>query len=197
MNSANWLPCARLRSNSSGAPESGRNTVWRRLIELCDRAVKSNEIVVAASGEIDTFESVAMPVNHEGRTVGALLLRLREVSIKATGACWLRSAVNLHATCNARKPDRRELDGNLPAFVSARTSSYRLHAFDYLSGVMTEQKFGAHVLAEASDAYALAYLDGTVGYVNAAMLFAAGMNKDEAENVRFAWPARSIQVGRV
>ena len=63
----------------------------------------------------------------------------------------------------------------MPAFVSARTSSHRLHAFDYLSGVITEQKFGAHVLAEASDAYALAYLDGTVGYMNAAMLFAASM----------------------
>src|SRR6185295_8898124 len=72
------VPCARLRSNSAGTPESGRNTVWRRLIELCDRAVKSNEIVVSASGEIDAVESVAMPVNHEGRTVGALLLRLGE-----------------------------------------------------------------------------------------------------------------------
>src|SRR6185295_9738258 len=72
---------------------------------------------------------------------------------------------------------------NLPAFVSARTSSHRLHAFDYLSGVITEQKFGAHVLAEASDAYALAYLDGTVGYTNAAMLFAASMGKEEAQNV--------------
>ena len=176
------VPCARLRSNSSGAPESGRNTVWRRLIDLCDRAVKSNEIVVAASGEIDTFESVAMPVNHEGRTVGALLLRLRESFDQ--GDRRLLAAVGSQLARNLQREEARKkrLDGNLPAFVSARTSSYRLHAFDYLSGVMTEQKFGAHVLAEASDAYALAYLDGTVGYVNAAMLFAAGMNKDEAEN---------------
>jgi signal transduction histidine kinase len=177
------VPCARLRSNSSGAPESGRNTVWRRLIELCDRAVRSNEIVVAASGEIDTFESVAMPVNHEGRTVGALLLRLRESFDQADER--LLTAVGGQLARNLQREEARQkkLDGNLPAFVSARTSSHRLHAFDYLSGVITEQKFGAHVLAEASDAYALAYLDGTVGYMNAAMLFAASMGKEETQNV--------------
>lgn len=177
------VPCARLRSNPSGAPESGRNTVWRRLIELCDRAVKSNEIVVAASGEIDTLESVAMPVNHEGRTVGALLLRLRESFDQADER--LLTAVGGQLARNLQREEARQkkLDGNLPAFVSARTSSHRLHAFDYLSGVITEQKFGAHVLAEASDAYALAYLDGTVGYMNAAMLFAASMGKEEAQNV--------------
>jgi len=177
------IPCARLRSNSSGAPESGRNTVWRRLIELCDRAVRSNEIVVAASGEIDSVESVAMPVTHEGRTVGALLLRLRESFDQADER--LLTAVGGQLARNLQREEARDkkLDGHLPAFVSARTSSHRLHAFDYLSGVITEQKFGAHVLAEASDAYALAYLDGTVGYMNAAMLFAASMGEEEAQNV--------------
>jgi signal transduction histidine kinase len=177
------VPRARLRSNSSGAPKSGRNTVWRRLIELCDRAVKSNEIVVAASGEIDSTESVAMPITHEGRTVGALLLRLRESFDQADR--HLLEAVGGQLARNLQREEARQkkLDGNLPAFVSARTSSYRLHAFDYLSGVITEQKFGAHVLAEASDAYALAYLDGSVGYLNAAMLFAADLSHEVAQNV--------------
>ena len=177
------VPCARLRSNPSGAPESRRNTVWRRLIELCDRAVTWNEIVVASSGEIDSFESVAMPVNHEGRTVGALLLRLRESFDQADRRLLTAVGGQLARNLQCEEARQKKLDGNLPAFVSARTSSFRLHAFDYLSGVINEQKFGAYVLAEASDAYALAYLDGTVGYMNAAMLLAAGMSEDEAQNV--------------
>ena len=123
-----------------------------------------------------------MPVNHEGRTVGALLLRLRESFDQSDRRLLAAVGSQLARNLQREEAQKKRLDGNLPAFVSARTSSYRLHAFDYLSGVMTEQKFGAHVLAEASDAYALAYLDGTVGYMNAAMLFAAGMNKVEAEN---------------
>lgn len=177
------VPCARLRSNPSGAPESGRNTVWRRLIELCDRAVKTNEIVLAAAGEIDSFESVAMPVLHEGHNVGALLLRLRESFDQSDRRLLASVGSQIARNLQREEARKKKLDGNLPAFVSARTSSYRLHAFDYLSGVMTEQRFGAHVLAEASDAYALAYLDGTVGYMNAAMIFAAGISKDEAQNI--------------
>jgi signal transduction histidine kinase len=177
------VPCARLRRNPGGAPESGRNTVWRRLIELCDRAVKTNEIVVAAAGEIDSFESVAMPVLHEGHNVGALLLRLRESFDQSDRRLLASVGSQIARNLQREEARKKKLDGNLPAFVSARTSSYRLHAFDYLSGVMTEQRFGAHVLSEASDAYALAYLDGTVGYMNAAMIFAAGVNKDEAQNI--------------
>ena len=181
--SGKLAPCARLRSNPSGAPESGRNTVWRRLIELCDRAVKTNEIVVAAAGEIDSFESVAMPVLHEGHNVGVLLLRLRESFDQSDRRLLASVGSQIARNLQREEARKKKLDGNLPAFVSARTSSYRLHAFDYLSGVMTEQRFGAHVLAEASDAYALAYLDGTVGYMNAAMIFAAGVTKDEVQDI--------------
>ena len=177
------VPCARLRSNSGGAPESGRNTVWRRLIELCDRAVTTGEIAVAAADDIDSFESVAMPVSHQGRTVGALLLRLRESFDQADSS--LLAAVGNQLARNLQREEARKnrLEGNLPAFFSARKSSHRLQAFDYLSGVMTERKFGTHVLAEASDAYALVYLDGTVGYMNCEMLSAAGLTKNDAQEI--------------
>ena len=69
----------------------------------------------------------------------------------------------------------------MPAFVSSRTSGHRLHAFDLISGVLTEHKFGAQVLAEAPDGYAIAYLDGTVAYANPAMLWAARMNNHDLQ----------------
>src|ERR1044071_4946589 len=124
-----------------------------------------------------------MPVTHEGRTVGALLLRLRESFDQAYRK--LLAAVGGQIARNVQREEARQkkLDGNLPAFVSSRTSSYRLHAFDYLSGVMTQQRFGAEVLAEAPDAYALAYLDGTLAYLNPAMIKAARLAADEVEQI--------------
>jgi signal transduction histidine kinase len=177
------VPCARVRGNASGGLETGRNKLWRRLVELCDRAVETKEIVIANAETIDSLESVAMPVTHEGRTVGALLLRLRESFDQADRK--LLAAVGSQIARNLQREEARQkkLDGNLPAFVSARTSSYRLHAFDYLSGVMTEQRFGAQVLAETSDAYALAYLDGTIGYLNSAMIQLAQLKKEESRNL--------------
>jgi len=175
------VPCARLRSSSNGAREPGRNTIWRQLIELCDRAVETNEIVLASAGEIDSLESVAIPLRHEGRTVGALLLRLRESFDQSDRR--LLSAVGGQVARNLQREEarKRKLDGNLPAFVSARTSHHRLHAFDVISGVLTENRFGSQVLAETADGFAIAYLDGTLGYVNPAMLWAARLNESEAQ----------------
>jgi two-component system phosphate regulon sensor histidine kinase PhoR len=175
------VPCARLRNSPNSAREPGRNTVWRRLIELCDRAVETNEIVVAPAGEIDSLESVAIPLRHEGRTVGALLLCLRESFDQSDRR--LLAAVGGQVARNLQREEarKRKLDGNLPAFVSARTSNHRLHAFDVISGVLTENRFGSQVLAETADGFAIAYLDGTLGYVNPAMLWAARMNEPEAQ----------------
>ena len=177
------IPCARLRSNPSGALDSGRNAVWRSLIELCDQAVRTGEMALALAGQIDSLESVAIPLRHEGRTVGALLLRLRESFDESDRR--LLSAVGAQFARNLQREEarKRKLNGHLPALVSARTSSHRLHAFDVISGVLTENRFGAQVLAEDSDGYAIAYLDGTLGFVNQAMLWAARMNESEAREI--------------
>ncbi|HYW71912.1 MAG TPA: ATP-binding protein [Pyrinomonadaceae bacterium] len=175
------VPCAQLRSNSNGTIDSARNSIWRQLVRLCDRALHDKEIAIAAAGTIDALETVAIPLMHEGRTVGVLLLRLRESFDQSDRR--LLEAVGSQIARNVQREEARKkkLDGNLPAFVSARTSSYRLHAFDFLSGVMTQQRFGAEVLAEAPDAYALAYLDGTLAYLNPAMLKATRLKAHELE----------------
>ncbi len=97
----------------------------------------------------------------------------------------LLAAVGNQVARNLQREEarKRKLERNLPAFVSARTSGHRLHAFDVISGVLTENRFGAQVLAEAADGYAIAYLDGTLGFVNPAMLRAARLNDSEAQKL--------------
>ena len=174
------VPSARLRSSTDANLVSGRNSAWRKLVRLCDKAVASNEIAVAPVKQIDDLENVAIPLQHEGRTVGALLLRLRESFDQSDRQ--LLAAVGGQLARDLQREDsrRKKLDSNLPAFVSARTSGHRLHAFDVISGVLTEHRFGAQVLAEAADGYAIAYLDGTFAYINPAMLWVTRMNEAEA-----------------
>ena len=177
------LPSARLRADSSSALESKRNSVWRKLILLCDQALKRREIVKSAAGEIDSAEIIALPLLHENHPVGALSLRLRE-SLDDSDRNLL-SAVGGQLARNLQREEarRNRLDGNLPAFISARTSEHRLHAFDVVSGVLTEHRFGAQVLSEANDGYAIAYLDGTLAYVNPAMAWAARLNEAEIQKL--------------
>src|SRR5207248_1296615 len=98
--------------------EPYRNKVWRQLVELCDRAVQSNEIVIANAEAIDPLENVAMPVTHEGRTVGALLLRLHESFDQADRR--LLSAVGGQIARNLQRDEARNLDlfGLLEQFKS-------------------------------------------------------------------------------
>ena len=175
------VPCARLRAQSNGSSPPARNSVWRKLVKLCDRAAKTNEIALAPVGEIDAFENVAMPLRHAGRTVGTLLLRQNEGFDQSDRRLLFAVGSQLARDLQREDAQRKKLDSNLPAFVSSRTSDRRLHAFDLISGVLTENKFGAQVLSEAADGYAIAYLDGTVAYANPSMLWAARMNSQDLQ----------------
>jgi signal transduction histidine kinase len=175
------IPCARLRAQSNGNAQTERNSVWRKLVNLCDQAAKSNEIAVAPIGEIDNLENVAMPLRHAGRTVGTLLLRQHESFDQSDRRLLFAVGGQLARDLQREDAQRMKLDSNLPAFVSSRTSDHRLHAFDLISGVLTEHKFGAQVLSEAPDGYAIAYLDGTLAYVNQAMLWAARINSHDVQ----------------
>ena len=177
------IPCARLRANSSASIQSTRNKIWRRLVNLCDIAVETNDVAIAASGEIDQFDNVGIPLRHNHRIVGALLLRLHEPFDQSDRR--LLAAVGSQLARNLQREDARKkkLDSNLPSFISARTSGHRLQTFDVVSGLLAEHRFGAQVLAEASDGYAIAYLDGTLAYVNEAFLAAARIDQSEARQL--------------
>jgi signal transduction histidine kinase len=175
------VPCARLRANGNAPAAPGRNNAWRKLIHLCDQAAAANEISLAPMGEIDAQENVAIPLRHGERTVGALLLRLRESFDQSDRRLLMAVSGQLARDLQREDAQRKKLDSNLPAFISARTSGHRLHAFDLISGVLTEHRFGPQVLAEAADGYAIAYLDGTLAYVNPAMLWSARMNNHELQ----------------
>ena len=175
------VPCARLRAQSNGNVQAARNSVWRKLVNLCDKAAKANEIALAPMGEIDALENVAMPLRYAGRTLGTLLLRQHESFDQSDRQLLIAVGDQLARDLQREDTKARKFDSNLPAFVSSRTSDHRLHAFDLISGVLTENKFGAQVLAEAADGYAIAYLDGTLAYANPVMLSAAGMNNNDLQ----------------
>ena len=175
------VPCARLRAPSNSNVQAGRNSVWRKLVNLCDQAANTNEIALAPIGEIDALENVAMPLRHAGRTVGTLLLRQHESFDQSDRRLLFAVGGQLARDLQREDARARKLDSNLPAFLSSRTSDHRLHTFDLISGVLTEHKFGAQVLAEAADGYAIAYLDGTLAYANPAMLWAARMNSHDVQ----------------
>ena len=174
---------ARLRSQTQGAGVNGsvsgeRHNAWREGVGLCERAVLSRELIAEASAN-SARSNVAAPLVHEGRAVGALLLRLRESFDE--GDAPLLSNVSAQLARNLQREDARTLDAPRPreSFFSSRAARQRLEAFGVVSGLLTEQGFAGLVLSEAQDAHAVAYLDGTLAFVNRAMLKAARVGAAE------------------
>jgi two-component system phosphate regulon sensor histidine kinase PhoR len=168
-------PAARLRSSKvAEALEAARNNSWREGVQLCERVVKTGEIIATttqAGVESESHTaSVAVPLRHEGRAVGALLVRLREdfdesdrPLLAAVGAQLARNFQRDEARKHARKKESWPL-------VSISAARQRFEEFNVVSGLLTEQRFGAQVLSSAADGYAIAYLDGTLAYVNPPLL---------------------------
>ncbi|HEY0408185.1 MAG TPA: ATP-binding protein [Pyrinomonadaceae bacterium] len=183
-------PAARLQRSQPGAsPEAGRNSTWRENVRLCERAVATRTIVNApaqgaAGAEAGGNSSiVALPLQHENRPLGALLLRLRENFDESDRP--LLAAVGAQLARNFQRDEARKAGdkGKFSTFVSTRASAHRLASFAVVSGLLTEQRFGPEVFSAASDGHAIAYLDGTLAYVNTPLLRAARLSDAEARSL--------------
>lgn len=176
------VQAARLRASSrAGArDDGGSNSAWREGVQTCERVMRSRELEVKTeSSDNDGASTVAVPLCHDGQAVGALLLRLRGRFEEDDRP--LLENVSAQFARNLQRDDARALD--VPraraTLYSSRAARQRLEAFGVVSGLLTEQGFAGLVLSEGSDAHAVAYLDGTLAFINPAMRTCARLGTAE------------------
>jgi signal transduction histidine kinase len=162
------VSAARLRASTDESLSTARNLTWREGIRLCERAITNGEILTQENEDSST--NLALPLKHERRTVGVLLLRLADkfdtedrALLSAVGAQMSRNLQREEVCKSATKPSPM-------SYLSARASQGRLESLDVLNGLLTEQRVGVNALSEISDGLAIAYLDGTLAYINAPLL---------------------------
>ncbi|HKZ77392.1 MAG TPA: GAF domain-containing sensor histidine kinase [Pyrinomonadaceae bacterium] len=181
-NEGNLSASARLRASDDGAVEGCRNSIWREGVRLCERAMQLNRLITVGPGN-GMYTSIALPLRHESRTVGALLIRLADefddsdrALLSAVGSQMARNLQREEACKAVQK--RKGL-----AYFSTRAAEQRFESLYVLNGLLTEQRFGVNVLAEISDGVAIAYLDGTLAYVNKSLLNFAQLKEEEAQTL--------------
>ena len=188
-NMGHLVSTARLRSalNSNGQ-ETERNSAWRGGVNLCERAMAAGEILVQKvdNGDVGVpSANIALPLRHEDRTVGALLLRVnREFDeddralLKAVGGQMARNLQRQEVHAWSRKL-------NPLAFFSARAARRKLQSLYVLNGAMVEQSVGVSALSEVTDCLALAYLDGRIAHVNRPLLALAELAEADVSRISF------------
>jgi signal transduction histidine kinase len=175
------VSAARLRASTDDSLSTTRNLTWREGIRLCERAITTGEILLQENEDSST--NLALPLKHERQTVGALLLRLADKFdnedrplLSAVGAQMARNLQREEVCKSATKP--------IPiSFLSARASQGRLDSLDVLNGLLTEQRVGVNALSEISDGLAIAYLDGTLAYINAPLLHFVHLAEGDAQDL--------------
>jgi signal transduction histidine kinase len=172
------VSAARLRVSQSGPLDPTRNSAWREGIALCEKSIREDAIVVQPSSINAAQQNVAIPLQHEGQTVGALLLRLAQDFEDSDRA--LLSAVGAQIARNLQREDvlktLSKRDGF--SFLSVNSANEKLNSLDALNGLLSELRFGVEALTEVTEGLAVAYLDGTLAYANPQLLRYAGIGSD-------------------
>jgi signal transduction histidine kinase len=175
----------RLRAAHGSLPDTGRNSAWRDGVSLCDRAIAEGEIIVERAESEDAATNIALPLRHEDRTVGALLVRLnREFDDDYLA---LLTAVGGQMARNLQREEAHKATGKQTAlaFFSARQSEQKLESLYVLNGALVEESIGINALSEVGEGVALGYLDGRIAYANVAIAELAGMAQEYTRNLSF------------
>jgi signal transduction histidine kinase len=176
---------ARLRATPAGSLDTSRNSAWRDGVSLCERAIRSGEIILEKI-ETDGFAAnIAMPLRHEDRSVGALLLRIARKFDDEDRA--LLTAIGSQMARNLQREENHKSNVKRTpvAFFSARQSEQRLESLSVINGALLEQSIGVNALSQLTDGVALGYLDGRIAFANPALAEMAGIEQGQTLNMTF------------
>lgn len=179
-----WATVGRVRENAFDKMRiKPKHTEWRDGIELCDESLRAKMPVVQKFSGLPGAARVATPLIHEGQTLGALLVKFQknfEPDDKNVLTAFASQLARNFQRKEARLQDREKSFFDI---FSRNAGEHRLELFRLISGILTEQQFGSLAFAEMADGYAVAYLDGTLAYVNKAMLKAANITGERAKQL--------------
>ncbi|HKZ01227.1 MAG TPA: HAMP domain-containing sensor histidine kinase [Pyrinomonadaceae bacterium] len=176
---------ARLRNENAVGVYSSRNSAWREGFALCERAVANTQIISEAAESGGGAMNVAVPLGHANRTMGALLLRLTSELRNEDHGFLTAVAAQI-----ARNLQREEFckftarQGSVD-FFSAKAGETKLEALYVLNGLLTEQRCGENALAQVTEGGAIAYLDGTLAFVNQELLRVANLTASQVKSFNF------------
>ena len=157
-----------------------RQNAWRESIALCERALESRTTVVETDDGQAKAAQVALPLVYENIAVGVLFVKVHRGFERG-------DQYVLESFCGqlARNFQRRELRGkDLPnkfwwSFLSTNSTENRVGTTSLIKSLMKEQSFSAVASSYLKEAHAIAYLDGTLAYLNRQMRHLAKLSTDQ------------------
>lgn len=165
-----FTPVGRSRNGNKSENAVSRQNDWRKIVQICEEALETRKTVIKNDKTVDNAANIALPLICDDTIVGVL-------SVKSGGG-FENADLNLLEAFSgqiARSFQRLELQNRkLPHqswwnFVSTYSAENRLATTDLINGILKEQSFSTVASSYLKEAHAIAYLDGTLAYVNRKM----------------------------
>jgi signal transduction histidine kinase len=166
-----------------GVSSTARQAAWREKIIFCEEALVLRKTKVLKSEDNTGYAQVAVPLISEDEEVGVLY-----VEINSDFENEDKNLLEAISEQLARNFQRRELrKKSLPnkffwSMLSAESAKNRVELLKLVRSNIKEQSFSVLATSYFKEAFAVAYLDGTLAYMNPQMRTLAGLkNKSLAE----------------
>ncbi len=170
----------RARTDRTTDSAVARQSAWRENVQLCEEAVEWRQTVVKTNEESGKSARVSVPLIDEDVIVGVLFVEFRQ-NFQAED----RNILEAFSGQLARSFKRKKLrEKSLPhqfwwSFLSTQSAENRLDIISLINGIIKEQSFSALASSHLKEAHAVAYLDGTLAYLNRQMRHLAKLNSQE------------------
>ena len=173
-------PVGRAGSGNNLDSAVSRQSSWRENIGLCEQALSQRQTIVQTDESDKKSASVALPLVYEDTAVGVLFVKINQNFERADQ--YLLEAFSEQLARNFQRKELRER--SLPheswwSSFSSYSAENRLDIISLIHGIIKEQSFSAVASSYLKEAHAIAYLDGTLAYLNRQMRHFAHLNSQE------------------
>ncbi len=163
------IPVGRLRNEKSTDSAVSRQSAWREGVQLCEQALETKESVVQIDPNNKRAAKIALPLVHDNILVGVLLVHIKRNF--DTSDRYLLESFSEQIARNFRRREFSETDisRGRHGFFSSSLARNRLELISLNHSFAKEQRFGALASSYLKEAHAIAFLDGTIAYMNRQM----------------------------
>ena len=175
------------RARGDGNPihsDVERQSSWRENVELCEEALSQRRTVVQTAENESGAARVALPLVYEAVPVGVLFIKVNQNFERED-----QNLLEAFSDQLARNFQRKELRSRiLPheswwSSFSTYSAENRLDMISLIQGIIKEQTFSAMASSYLKEAHAIAYLDGTLAYINRQMRHLAELDPFEINQI--------------
>lgn len=171
------IPVGRSRNGNGLDSTTSRQNEWRENVEICEEAMETRQTVVKVQPGDQSSASIGLPLIYEKLVVGALFVKVNKNFQPAD-----RNLLEAYSGQLASNFQRKVLRGkSLPhktwwSGLSTQSAENRLDVISLIHSQLKEHNFGAFASSYLKEAHAIAFLDGTLAYLNRQMRHLASVD---------------------